>query len=275
MERVEKLMRDWQVVAENTLETNSSIVVFGKRGELPVVLKVARQPGDEWHCGRVVQAFEGSGMVRAYASAAGAVLLERLHPANSLADLALNGRDDEATEILAEVLKRLSHPQVSAPDFATVQEWGSGFERYLTGNDEQIPRALVAQGQQMYAELCASQQDMRLLHGDLHHYNVLFDDTRGWTAIDPKGVVGEIEYEIGASLRNPFEGPELFCAPATIERRLRQYENGLKIDGERALRWGFAQAILSAVWSVEDGFSVDNTHPSMRLAVTMRLMLGG
>lgn len=51
---------------------------------------------------------------------------------------------------------------------------------------------------------------------DLQHYNVLFDDARGWLAIDPKGVVGEVEYEIGAILRNPIERPDLFAAPEIV-----------------------------------------------------------
>ena len=59
-----------------------------------------------------------------------------------------------------------------------------------------------------------------LLHGDLQHYNVLFDNERGWVAIDPKGVVGEWEYEVGPLLRNPVEQPELFANPAIINRRL-------------------------------------------------------
>jgi hypothetical protein len=33
-----------------------------------------------------------------------------------------------------------------------------------------------------------------------------------WIAVDPKGVIGEIEYEIGASLRNPYENPEIFAS---------------------------------------------------------------
>ncbi len=51
-------------------------------------------------------------------------------------------------------------------------------------------------------ELLLSQGEPVLLHGDLHHYNLLqHQDT--WLAIDPKGVVGEREFEIGAFLRNP------------------------------------------------------------------------
>jgi streptomycin 6-kinase len=273
VDRVRERIRDWSVVAEDTLETQSSFIVFGRRGNQPVVLKVMRQPGDEWRCGAVLAAFNGREIVRAYEYVEGAVLLERLNPGTPLAAIALGGRDEEATEILAEVIRRLSHPRESLEAFDTVQEWGKGFGRYLASGDKQIPISLVEQGQHQYAELCASQQCARLLHGDLQHYNVLFDYDRGWLAIDPKGVVGEIEYEIGASLRNPFENPELFASPETVERRLRQYEAKLKLNAERALRWGFAQAVLSAIWSVEDGFAVAASNPSIRLADAIRAIL--
>jgi streptomycin 6-kinase len=157
--------------------------------------------------------------------------------------------------------------------FATVEDWGMGFQRYLASGDRQLPKSLVEQGQNLYVNLCASQQARRLLHGDLHHYNILYDSQRGWTAIDPKGVVGEIEYEIGASLRNPYEEPELFTPPAKIEARLNLFEERLKIDFKRALAWGFAQAVLSAIWAIEDGFAVDHRNPSIRLANAMQPML--
>jgi streptomycin 6-kinase len=112
-----------------------------------------------------------------------------------------------------------------------------------------------------------------LLHGDLQHYNVLFDAERGWLAIDPKGVVGETEYEIGAFVRNPVAQPELFLSRSTIERRLKQFTNRLNLDYERALGWAFAQAVLSAIWSIEDGFAVDATNPALRLAEITRPML--
>lgn len=104
--------------------------------------------------------------------------------------------------------------------------------------------------------------------------NVLFDSDRGWLAIDPKGVVGEVEHEIGAALRNPFEQPDLFASRSTIERRLKQFTRRLNLDYERTLAWGFAQAVLSAIWGIEDGFVVDATNPSLRLAEVIRPMLG-
>jgi streptomycin 6-kinase len=272
-ERVEDRVRDWGILVEDTMETQTSFVAFGRRGNQPVVLKVLRHRGDEWHCGEVLDAFDGRGVVRVYEYVEGAVLLERLDPGTSLATLALSGRDEEATHILAEVIRQMPPRHASLKAFVTVQDWGKGFQRYLASGDKQVSIDLVEQGQQLYSELCASQQRTRLLHGDLQHYNVLFDYDRGWVAIDPKGVVGEIEYEVGASLRNPYEKPEFFASQETVERRLRVYEAKLKLDAGRALAWGFAQAVLSAIWSVEDGLKVDARNPSVTLANTIRAIL--
>jgi streptomycin 6-kinase len=195
-------------------------------------------------------------------------------------DLTLNGRDEEATDILADVILQMTAPAssrfpVELPQAcATVEDWAKGFGKYIATGDDQIPRDLVAAGQGVFENLCASERRPRLLHGDLQHYNVLFDAERGWLAIDPKGVVGEIEYEIGAFVRNPIEQPELFLSRSTIERRLKQFTNRLNLDYERTLRWAFAQAVLSAIWSIEDGIAVAATDPALRLAEVTRAMLG-
>jgi streptomycin 6-kinase len=112
-----------------------------------------------------------------------------------------------------------------------------------------------------------------LLHGDLHHYNVLRDSQRGWLAIDPKGVIGEIEYELGAGLRNPCERPEVFTRPAVIERRVKQFAGKLPINQHRALAWAFSEAVLAAIWCVEDGSGARGTSPEIELAQAILPML--
>ena len=277
------------MLINDTFETESSVIAFGTRDVIAfgsrdhqeVVLKVVKQPGDEWHSGEILAAFDGNGFVRVYEHAPGAVLLQRLRPGNSLSNLSLNGRDEEATSILADVIQQMttSEPDSPKPHAAiqrcpTVHDWAKGFEHYIATGIDQIRIDLVAAGQRVYSSLCASQRKPRLLHGDLQHYNVLFDSDRGWLAIDPKGVIGELEYEVGAVLRNPFERPELFLSRPTIERRLEQFTTRLDLDFERALAWSFAQAVLSAIWTVEDGFAVDMTNPALRLAEVIRPMLG-
>lgn len=272
LDRMDERAHHWCVAIEHKFETESSLIAFGTRGGQPVVLKVLKQPGDEWRSGEILKAFDGNGVVRAYEYVEGAVLLERLSPGNSLVSMAMDGRDAEATDILADVIQQISGRE-PPKGCATVQHWARGFERYSATGDNKIPKHLVEEGHRLYSELCASQQQPRLLHGDLHHYNVLFDSDRGWLAIDPKGVIGEIEYEIGAVLRNPIEKPDLFASSATVEKRLTHFAKRLNVNFERALAWGFAQAVLSAIWEIEDGFSVDAESPSIMLANAMHPML--
>jgi streptomycin 6-kinase len=274
VERLEELAREWGVRIGQRIETEGSLIAFGCRGDQRVVLKVVKRPGDEWRSGEVLSAFAGRGVARVDEYVDGALLLERLDPGDSLAELALSGRDDEATTILAGVVAAMGErPGTSAS--ATADEWGTAFDRYAARDDDVIAPSLASHARQVYTRLCASQRKPRLLHGDLQHSNVLFDRQRGWVAVDPKGVVAEVEFEVGAALRNPREVPQLFTKPATIERRLRQLTTSLGLDAARAVGWAFSQAVLSAIWDLEDGLVVGATHPSLLLAKALRPMVGG
>ena len=264
--------RQWQVTIDKTFETETSSVAFGVRGEAPVVLKISKSLGDEWHSGDILRAFAGDGMVRVYESEGGAVLLERLLPGNELVELVRDGDDDRATGILAGIVKQIATHAAPA-GCPTVLDWARGFDRYLNTADKQVPAALVQEAQQLYLRLATSSSRTMLLHGDLHHYNVLFDAKRGWVAIDPKGVVGELEYEVGAILRNPCEQANFFATRPEVERRLRILSDALQLNYRRALQWSFAQAVLSAIWDVEDGRSVQGDHSGLKLARAIEPML--
>src|SRR4030095_403979 len=109
----------------------------------------SKQTTDEWRSGEIVAPFEGNGMAQVQEHAPGAVLLERLVPGNSLSEMALNGRDEEATDILADVIQRMSArssstSQLELPEACpTVHDWARGFERYLATGHQQIPKPLV------------------------------------------------------------------------------------------------------------------------------------
>ena len=133
---------------------------------------------------------------------------------------------------------------------------------------------LVEAAQATYLDLCATQRAARLLHGDLQHYNVLFDHARGWVSIDPKGVVAEREFETGPFLRNPHGIPELYTRSAAVARRLTRICSAAQLDFDRAVRWAFAQAVLSAIWEVEDNGSVNIDSPALLLARATAPLVG-
>jgi streptomycin 6-kinase len=272
LDRVQQYAREWRLEIEDVFETETSAIAFVNRRGQALVLKVVKRQGDEWNSGEILKTFQGKGVVPVYEHAPGAVLMQRLLPGHSLVDTAVNGRDEEATEIIAGVIKRTAAAESSDGSFAqrkawpTVHDWARGFDRYIANGDDQIPIYWVETARRLYAQLCASQRATRLLHGDLQHYNILFDAKSGWVAIDPKGVIGEVEYEIGAALRNPCEQPDLFLSPAVVDRRLRQFTDNLKLNYERVLGWSFAQAVLSAIWQIEDTTQLDANNSALRLA---------
>jgi streptomycin 6-kinase len=255
-DRVLTCVRAWDVTIERTAATQTSLLVHGKRGDKPVVLKVVKEEGVEWRCGEIAAKFGGRAVARVYEHMPGAALFEKLDPGEPLAALTLSGRDDEATDVLANMLLRMvpGDPPTGCP---TVEQWAGAFVRHAGSGDERVPMALVEPAQRIYSDLCATQRNPALLHGDLHHYNVLSDRVRGWCAIDVKGVVGELEYELGAALRNPIDRPDLFATLDAVERRLERFGLVLGLDVGRARGWCFAQAVLSAIWSVEDGHDAE------------------
>jgi streptomycin 6-kinase len=92
-----------------------------------------------------------------------------------------------------------------------------------------------------------------LVHGDLHHSNVLSAQRDNWLAIDPKGVAAEPAYETAAMLRNP--EPVLLKKANlehTIRERIATLAEELSLDAKRIQKWGIAQTVLSVIWSIED-----------------------
>jgi streptomycin 6-kinase len=266
------IARQWDVRIDNIRETPTSVLAFGTQHDTRVVLKVSKPTSDEFRAGQVLRAFNDDGTVHVIQTKSEAILMELLDPGDELVNLVRAGKDVESTEIFADLLRKMAHhsPPTDCP---STFDWARGFDRYLMSNDKRIPEPLVAEARELYLSLANSQTSTMLLHGDLQHYNVLFDSKRGWVAIDPKGIVGELEYEIGAIVRNPTEMPEFYTLKETVERRLNYFAKALNLNYDRALAWTFAQAVLSAIWDVEDEHQVQPDHAALRLANTVKQLM--
>ena len=183
---------------------------------------------------------------------AGAMLLETCEPGTPLTAVE---DDEEATSIAAGVMGELWCPVAPEHPFPSVADWAKGFDRLrqrYEGGTGPMPEALVARAEALFAELVASQTETLLLHGDLHHENILSAGRRPWLAIDPKGVVGEPAYDTAALLHNPVE---LLREPEPgrlLQRRIDLLSDRLNLDRARVHGWGLAQAVLAAYWGLED-----------------------
>lgn len=228
----------------------------------PVVLKLGVPNPELVTEIQALRHFDGRGIVRLLAAdpEGGALLLERLSPGKPLAALLHDqptlATDERATAVAARVMRQLWRPVPADHPFPTVARWAAGLERlrhHYGGGTAPFPAALVGKAEALFAELIDSMDPPVLLHGDLHHHNILSAGRQPWLALDPKGVVGEPAYEVGALLRNPL--PWLLDQPdprRITARRLDQLSAELGFDRARLQGWGFAQAVLAAWWSFED-----------------------
>ena len=218
-----------------------------------VVLKVG-YPNRELRCEiDALQLYAGDGMVQLldFDRARGVLLLERLQPGDMLSTLE---NDEAVTAIAADVMRKLWRPAPAEHSFPTVAEWAEGLQRHrarFDGGVGPLPKKLFEEAEALFQTLLAANEAPMVLHGDLHHFNILRAQRQPWLAIDPKGLVGDPAYEVGAFLYNP----DLTNRPnldQLLQRRVDQLAERLGFTRTRVRGWGVAQAVLSACWSLED-----------------------
>lgn len=253
---LDDLSSRWQIRIEDPFPDMAYNFVapgFRKHGA-PVVVKVGVPNSELAHEIGALRAFDGHGVVALLEVLPeyGAFLLERLLPGEPV----LHVDDETATSIAGEVMRQIWQSGILKGDFPSVSDWAKGFPRLrerFGGGTGPFPKKLVETAEALFRDLLSSMDETILLHGDLHHWNILSADREPWLAIDPKGVLGEPAYEVGAWLRNPFPQILTIDQPEkVIARRLDQFADQLMLARDRMLGWGIAQAVLAAWWSFEE-----------------------
>jgi streptomycin 6-kinase len=118
----------------------------------------------------------------------------------------------------------------------------------------------------------SNQDDVRPLHGDLHHENVFFG-VRGWLALDPKGLVGDPAFDVANLFYNPIDRDDLRTDPRRMHSVASRFAKVLRRDQRTILDHGFAHACLSAAWHVEDGNHAE-AQRSLAVASAIRAAAG-
>jgi streptomycin 6-kinase len=179
------------------------------------------------------------------------LLLERLLPGENLTGLA-ETNDEEATTEAIRVMNKIRRSPPANHAFPTLEKWVGSF---LRAEKTKFDFARVKKAQRIFERLIGS-SGQSLLHGDLHHQNILSARRERFLAIDPKGIVGDIGFEISVFLNNPRgwvltvpDRRKMLC------RRVEQFAEAFAIEPGDLRDWAFAEAVLSAWWTIEDGGS--------------------
>ena len=200
--------------------------------------------------------YQGQGACRLLEADAGQgmLLLERLHPGGMLAMLE---NDDLATEIAADVMRAIQRPVPDQGEFLSLCGWFDELKNVrilFGGGSGPFPEKTFATAEGLIRDLFAEDHPQVLLHGDFHHYNIL-SSRRGWLVIDPKGVAGPAEYEVGPLLFNPCHVKlEETEAVLRTQRRIAILSERLGFERQRLRAWAICHSVLSSYWDMaQDG----------------------
>lgn len=216
----------------------------------PAMLKLSSSP-DQQRGAALLDWWGGEGAARAFERDDAALLMERAMGTRSLSDIARSGEDDEASRVICATAAKLHQSRPgSHPELVPLAVWFRDLEPAASRHGGILVRSLETA--QM---LLADPRDQCVLHGDLHHDNVLDFGERGWLAIDPHGLFGERGFEFANIFTNPdLSDPShpVATLPGRFERRIEVVMEASGIEPRRLLSWILAWAGLSAAWFLED-----------------------
>jgi len=199
--------------------------------------------------------YRGSGAIRLLEAdiERGMLLLERAIPGDPIC---IGEDEDSSTTIAGMVMSRLWREPPARAEFPSLVDWFQGYERYRArffGTTGPFPPAMVDRAERLASEMIATSYGEVVLHGDLHHLNILAATREPWLAIDPKGVIGDRAFEPATFLLNQLPiGLTETEILRLLERRISIFSEVLSVPRERIIGWVRSFAVLSAWWSFED-----------------------
>ncbi|QAY74768.1 3'-kinase [Agromyces protaetiae] len=265
------LLSKWSLRPDGEpLTTPSSRVIPVRTADgVPAMLKLSRID-EERRGGALLLALDGRGAARVLRCEGDALLIERATGPQSLVGMVHDGDDaDElATRILCAAGDRIHESsddllnRTPPLDLVPLDDW---FRLLFAHADDLEPAH--RRGADLALALLAHPRDRVVLHGDLHHGNVLDFGERGWLAIDPKGLVGESAFDRCNLLCNPSHSRAL--DPGRLERRFGVVVESTGLDAVRYARWVAAWGALSSTWFALDG---DERHARGALEIGERAL---
>ncbi len=239
----------WNLIpdGEPILTPTSHLLPVRYQG-LSAMLKIATE-AEERFGGGLMAWWDGDGAARVYARDGDALLMERAEGTRFLAEIARHGDDDAACRVICQVAARLHSPRPALPPAVIpLTDW---FRELWPMSEEH--GGILTLSAETAMVLLATPQDKTVLHGDLHHGNVLDFGERGWLAVDPKRLGGERGFDYANLFLNPDN--ETAALPGRLARRVSVVAEAASLDRTRLLRWVLAYAGLSAAWSFGAGQS--------------------
>lgn len=185
-----------------------------------------------------------------------------------------DGNDDATTEIAADVLLKYHQPSQQPPpsSLLTLPLYFESLFRKAEQDRTSGVDSPYVEAATLAQELIGQQRNVKPLHGDLHHENVMRGE-RGWIIIDPAGLIGDAALDVANMFSNPLDRFDLTRSEARIASMAAIFAKALQRDERLLLQYAFAYGCLSAAWHEEDG-NAEERDNELAVAATIKTVLG-
>jgi streptomycin 6-kinase len=178
-----------------------------------------------------------------------AILIERAIPGSNLTEL-YTGNELGALSPAIDVLRSITgEPPYDTSETIDLDDWFDGLRRHA---ETAFPNGYAAKALEIYSRLSIGVKRY-YLHGDFHPGNVVSATREPFLAIDPKGMIGPIGYDIAVFLNNfhwwQDERPDI---QERLDFALRAFSDAFDLSPEDLRLWAFAQMVLSAWWMFDE-----------------------
>lgn len=248
---VDHIAQDWgltTLIPVENMSYNYVVKALTENGT-PVVLKLSCDKEGYESERNALQHFDGQGAVKLldHRDDLKAMLLQQAISGKTLKEIK---NPETVMQDYVEVMHKLhSVPFSNRAGFRHIKEWLESIDK---ANADHIPDPLLRKAKALKTKLLDTLQAPIVLHGDLHLENII-KHQKGWFVIDPKGIIGEPEFEIAAfDLLRQTEIESSNAIRELLDRRIKRLSTVAGLDPLRVRNWVFVRLVLSAAWFIED-----------------------
>lgn len=181
----------------------------------------------------------------------GVLLMEQIKPGTQLR---AEPNLDQRLHIFGDLFRNLHIEPTNKEDYPTYMGWVSRITEYMRGRKEYGELyQKMRKAEEICIALCQMYQGEMLLHGDLHHDNILLGENNGYRIIDPKGVVGDAVFDIPRFILNEFGDTldddfvrKYIHITHTLSEELHIPESDIR-------RLTYVEMCMANCWNVESG----------------------
>lgn len=256
---LDKYIEDWKLENCNKLvSTFTSDIYIAESRYGKVILKILNDIGieDELPGTYFLKNCNGYGSVKLFEFDEKALLIEYL-PGENLYQYSKAGSELKASKVFCEIIKKI-HDIKEINHATKLINYKNLFKIFDRIEFPVKLKELMDKGKNISKNLVSSQCKEVLLHGDLHHENVISRANGKFVCFDPKGFIGDPAYELGTTLKNPWDYPQISQDIILFQERAKYFSNELNLPYERIVGFAFVHLCLSIAWAIEDECNYDH-----------------